>query len=98
MKKLPADFISQFPGGVAIAYSVIPVIQNLPEPLQTQVKNAFAESVAVFWQVLIGIAGMGFVASLFMNALPLHTEIDKRWGLEEGKTGEKEESVELNEQ
>lgn len=44
---------------------------------------AFAQSVAVIWQVFIGLAGVGLIASLFMKGLPLHTEVDKRWGLEE---------------
>ena len=82
-KKLPPAFVAQFPGGVSIAYSVITVVPTLPEPLQSEVKTAFAESVAVIWQVMIGIAGIGFIASLFMKGLPLHTQVDQKWGLED---------------
>ena len=86
-KRLPAEFIEQFPQGVAIAYSIIPVIPSLEEPLRTEVRVAFAESIAVIWRVMVGIAGMGFLSSLAMKGLPLHTQIDERWGLEEaGKT------------
>ncbi|KAJ6515187.1 iron permease [Mycena vitilis] len=35
-KRLPADFVAKFPGGIEIAYSIIPVIRTLPEPLKTQ--------------------------------------------------------------
>ena len=28
-----------------------------------------------------GIAGMGLISSLFMRALPLHTQVDDRWGI-----------------
>ena len=95
-KKLPEDFIRQFPAGVAIAYSVIPVIPSLPEPLQSEVKAAFAESIGVIWQVMIGIAGIGFIASMFMKGLPLHTQVDQKWGLEEGREEQTSEPVELS--
>ncbi|KAJ3552285.1 hypothetical protein NM688_g4228 [Phlebia brevispora] len=80
--RLPAEFLSQFPEGVAIAYSIIPVIKTLEDPLRTQVRDAFADSIAVIWKVNIGIAGMGLLSSLAMKSLPLHTEVDKRWGLD----------------
>ena len=94
-KKLPEDFILQFPTGVAIAYSVIPVIPSLPKPLQFEVKAAFAESIGVIWQVMIGIAGIGFIASMFMKGLPLHTQVDQKWGLE-GREEQTSEPVELS--
>ncbi len=81
-KRLPAEFLEQFPGGVELAYSAIPVIGTLSEPLQSQVQEAFAESIIVIWQVMTGICGIGIVASFFMKALPLHTQIDEKWGLE----------------
>lgn len=81
-KRLPAEFLEAFPQGVAIAYSVIPTIPSLEEPLRTQVRIAFADSIAVVWRVLLGIAGMGFLASLAMKSLPLHTQVDEQWGLE----------------
>lgn len=92
--RLPADFVSEIAGGggAALAYSLIPVIPTLEEPFRSQVQVAFAESVAVIWQVLIGLAGVGLIASLFMKGLPLHTEVDKRWGLEE--SARKERAVE----
>ncbi|GJE91677.1 MFS general substrate transporter [Phanerochaete sordida] len=97
-KKLPPAFVAQFPGGVSIAYSIIPAIPTLPEPLQSEVKAAFAESVAVIWQVMIGIAGIGFLASLFMKGLPLHTQVDQKWGLEDtakAQDGDVKDAAEL---
>ncbi len=82
-KRLPPEFIAQFPGGVAIAYSAIPVISTLPEPAQSQVPEAFAQSIIVIWQVMIGISGIELLSCFFMKALPLHTQVDERWGLEE---------------
>lgn len=50
--------------------------------MKTEVREAFASSLTVIWEVMIGIAGIGLLASFFMKGLPLHTEIDKKWGLE----------------
>ena len=82
-KRLPAEFITEFPSGVAIAYSAIPIIDTIPEPTRTEVREAFAASIAVIWQVMIGVASIGLVASVFMKSLPLHTSLDENWGLEE---------------
>lgn len=86
-KRLPTEFITMFPEGVSIAYSSIPVINSLDEPLRTQVREAFAQSIAVIWKVNIGIAGLGFLSSLAMKGLPLHTEVDDKWGLEDNGSG-----------
>lgn len=41
---------------------------------------AFAEALQVVWEVLAGISALGFVVSLAMKHLPLHTSVDKDWG------------------
>ncbi|KAK7050204.1 iron permease [Favolaschia claudopus] len=84
-KKLPAEFVAQFPGGVEIAYAAIPVIGTLEEPLRTQVRNAFADSFKAVWWVTTGIAGLGLLFSLAMKHYPLHTAVDKDWGFEEAE-------------
>ncbi len=80
-KRLPPAFLAQFPGGVAISYSAIPVISSLPEPAQSEVRDAFAQSIIVIWQVMIGISCIGLLSCFGMKALPLHTEVDGKWGL-----------------
>ncbi|EKM56789.1 uncharacterized protein PHACADRAFT_254111 [Phanerochaete carnosa HHB-10118-sp] len=82
-QRLPADFIAQVPGGVSLAFALIPVVPTLQEPFRTEVKVAFAESVATIWKVMAGIAGIGFLASLAMKALPLHNQVDRKWALAE---------------
>ncbi|KAJ7624051.1 major facilitator superfamily domain-containing protein [Mycena polygramma] len=82
-KRLPADFIAQFPGGVEIAYAVIPVIRTLDEPLRTEVRVAFAESLKVVWWTTTGVAGLGVLACLLMKHYQLHTAVDNEWGMEE---------------
>ncbi|KAI0343447.1 MFS general substrate transporter [Trametopsis cervina] len=78
-QRLPAEFMAKFPEGVSAAYAIIPLIPTLEEETRNQVRFAFAESLIVVWQVLIGISGIGLVASLFMKGLPLHTDIDRKW-------------------
>lgn len=82
-KRLPAAFLAQVPQGSEVAFSVIPVIAELEEPLRNEVRAAFAGSMQVFWQVLTGIGGIGFLASLFMKGIPLHDSVDKEWSRKE---------------
>lgn len=79
------EFTSQFPQGTALAYASIPAIADLPEPLRSEVRQAWSDSCRVIWQVFIGISGIGLLSSSFMKALPLHTQIDERWGIEQEK-------------
>ncbi|EKM52353.1 uncharacterized protein PHACADRAFT_198414 [Phanerochaete carnosa HHB-10118-sp] len=64
---LPICFVGEFPGGVSIAYSVIPVIGTLPELLRIEVRITFADSLDVLWHVCIGITGAGLLVSLLMG-------------------------------
>ncbi|KAJ7667521.1 iron permease [Mycena polygramma] len=80
-KKLPADFVAQFPAGFEIAYAAIPAIKQLEEPLRTQVQAAFAESMAVIWQVMVGIAGLGLLLSFLMREVALDTTVDSSYAL-----------------
>lgn len=80
--KLPEDFVESLPSGVALAFSAIPEIAKLQDPVRSQVEKAFGEAFSVIWQVMAGITAIGLIASVFMKALPLHTQVDERWGLE----------------
>jgi hypothetical protein len=77
---LPASFIAQFPQGVNIAFSSIPIIPTLSSSLKDEVRNTFAEALKVVWHALLGIAIVGFLFSLGMRQLELHSEIDEDWG------------------
>jgi hypothetical protein len=76
-RKLPAAFLSQFSQGVE---TVIPLIPTLGQPIKDEVRNAFAEGLKVVWQVMLGIALAGFLCSLGIRQLQLHTNIDEEWG------------------
>ncbi|TCD60225.1 hypothetical protein EIP91_010533 [Steccherinum ochraceum] len=82
-KKMPEAFVSQFPQGVEIAYAAIPIIKNLPEPLRTQVRVAFADSMALIWESMIGISGLGLISLLFLREIPMREDTDATYGLEE---------------
>jgi len=94
-KKLPAAFLSQFPQGVEIAFSTIPIIPTLSQPFKDQVRDTFAEALKVVWQVTLGIALAGFLCSLGMRQLQLHTNIDDDWGREDLPNDPTQQSVPL---
>ncbi|KAL7279432.1 hypothetical protein ACG7TL_007274 [Trametes sanguinea] len=81
-RRLPAAFLQQFPDGVEIAYAIIPLIPNLEEPLRSEVRIAFAESMATIWKALAGISAAGFVATFLLREVPMQTYTDEKFGLE----------------
>ncbi|KAF8590340.1 iron permease [Ramaria rubella] len=83
--RLPAGFSAQFPQGVEIAYAAIPLIPTLEEPLRTQVRQAFAESMSIIWKTMIGLAGGGFLSVFIMKEIAMHQVTDENFTLEEEK-------------
>ncbi|KAH9962025.1 major facilitator superfamily domain-containing protein [Lactifluus volemus] len=79
-KNLPASFIAQFPEGVEIAYATIPIIPKLTSPLRDDVRDTFGNALKVVWQAVLGMSIAGFLFSLGMRQLELHTVIDEDWG------------------
>ncbi|KAJ6595827.1 MFS general substrate transporter [Mycena vulgaris] len=90
-KRLPAEFVAGLPSGqgVTIAYAAIPRIASLEEPLRTQVRTAFAESIRVIWFVLVGVAAVGLLASALMKDIPMQAKMDEKWALDKGDKGDK---------
>ncbi|KAL4246490.1 MFS transporter superfamily protein [Abortiporus biennis] len=84
-KKLSPETLALFPGGANGVYFSIPLIGSMPEPARTEVRRAFAESIGVLWEVLIGVSGLGLLSCFLMKGLPLHTQVDENWGLEQGQ-------------
>ncbi|KAI0087468.1 iron permease [Irpex rosettiformis] len=82
VKRLPEAFSSLFPGGAELAYASISVVPTLEEPLRSEIQKAFSDSIRVIWQVMAGISGLGLLCSLPMKGLPLHTQVDERWGID----------------
>jgi len=88
-KRLPAEFLATFPAGVQISYSLIPKIPTISEPLRSEIKAAFADSISVIWLVCVGLGGAGLLVTLLMREVKLHEVTDDKWGFEkrEGKGG-----------
>ncbi|KAH8818714.1 iron permease [Flagelloscypha sp. PMI_526] len=82
-KSLPSEFTSQFPAGVEIAIAIIDQIPSLPEPLQSEVKVAFAGSMSVVWKTMVGISGIGLFSVLFMKEIPMTNVKDANFALKE---------------
>lgn len=82
-RNLPAAFVQDFPSGVEIAYAVIPQIPSLEEPLRSEVRAAFAQSMATIWKVLAGLSGAGFLASFLLREVPMQTYTDEKFGLQQ---------------
>ena len=51
--------------------------------MKDDVQKTFGEALKVVWQAVLGIASAGFVSSLGMRQLQLHTNIDRDWGRED---------------
>ncbi|KAI0722370.1 Mfs1.2 [Cerioporus squamosus] len=89
--RLPAAFLSQLGSSIDLSYAAIPIIPTLPQPLKDEVRRAFGESIAVVWKVMVGVLGIGFLASLAMRDVPMHAKVDTKWGIEDrGEQGENE--------
>ncbi|KAI0341063.1 iron permease [Trametopsis cervina] len=81
-KKLPPSFLSQLPPGTTAAYSAIPIIQSLPEPLRTEVRTAFADSLKLLWEIMIGISALGLATVPLMSEVTMRTDVDDQWRLD----------------
>ncbi len=93
-RKLPADFVNQFPQGLEIAYAAIPVIRNLEEPLRSEVRQAFSLSMAVIWKTMIGISGLGIITLFFLKEVPMNMHTDENFGLTEAEKERKRQADE----
>ncbi|KAG8906508.1 hypothetical protein FRB99_006728 [Tulasnella sp. 403] len=95
---LPTEFLQSFgpTDGVEIAYAAIPTIGGLKEPLQTQVREAYADSLKVLWWALTGLSGLGFLTVFFLKELKMHEVTDGDWGLTEKEVPVHTEKVNID--
>lgn len=81
--RIPASVVASLPKGSDIAYSIIPTINSLPEPLRIQVRTAFADGTRRIWQVMAGISGAGLISCFLMSEEVMRKDMDGTWGLKE---------------
>ncbi|KAG6919675.1 hypothetical protein DXG01_002618 [Tephrocybe rancida] len=86
-QKLPPALIRQFPDSANIAYSIVPTIPTLPEPLKHDVQTGFLKSFRVLWIATEVMCALGVLSIVFMKDLPLRRTVDKDWGLEKKPSG-----------
>ncbi len=81
--KLPEAFFAQFPEGASIdvLYAAIPTIASLPEPLRTEIQDAFADSFSVIWKVMVGFCGAGLLSVFLLKEIPMLQQTDETYGL-----------------
>jgi len=74
-----------------IAYAIVPKISGLPEPLQTEVRKAFASSLQTLWRVLVAISGAGILCSCLIREIKMPQIVDDQWGMKDEGANEDEE-------
>ena len=70
----------------------------LPPDQRFEVNEAFALSLQVVWEVLIGILGLGLLSALLMKGIPLHSVVDQKWTMQENAAAaaaDKEKDIEM---
>ncbi|KAI0637536.1 iron permease [Trametes polyzona] len=80
--RLPPAFAAQFPAGVEISYAAIPIIGRLEPALRDEVRVAFADSMTVIWQVMVGLCGLGILSLLLLKEMPMLKHTDETYGLD----------------
>ncbi|KAJ7848947.1 major facilitator superfamily domain-containing protein [Mycena olivaceomarginata] len=80
-KTLPPAFTALFSPESEVAYAAIPAIRDLDEALRKEVQRAFAESMAVIWETMIGVSALGLLVSLMMEEVPMGTTVDENYAL-----------------
>ncbi|KAI0742414.1 major facilitator superfamily domain-containing protein [Daedaleopsis nitida] len=81
--RLPAEFHALFPTEAQIAYAAIPLVKTLPEPLRSQVQDAFADSLAVVWRTMIVVSAVGLLSVALMREVAMPELTDTTYALDE---------------
>lgn len=82
---LPQGYLNTATDIHTLAYGFVAEVRALPQPLKDEVRTAFALSLRAVWRTLLGMSAAGLLASSLMKALPLQTETDENWGMDEAK-------------
>jgi hypothetical protein len=85
-RRFPAKFLEELPAGSDFAFAALSRIAKLPEPMQSEVKAAFAHGISTIYQAMIGVAGLGFLCVFFMKEVPMRSKVDQTFTLK--KNGE----------
>ncbi|KAJ7138569.1 iron permease [Mycena filopes] len=84
-RQFPARFIKQLPTGSQFAFAAVSRIAALPEPMQHEVRVAFAHGISAIYRVMIGFAGLGFLCVFFMREVQMRGNVDPTFALKDGR-------------
>lgn len=62
-----------------------PLNSHRREPLRTQVRTAYSDSVHPIWYAMLALAAVGLLSSLCMKSLALKATTDESWGIKENR-------------
>ncbi|KAF9461647.1 hypothetical protein BDZ94DRAFT_1167409, partial [Collybia nuda] len=82
---LLSSFIQEFTSDVDITYVAIPLVQDLPEPLQSQCRQVFSNSLHLLWKILLVLCAVGLLSVSLQRDIDFHTKTDSRWGMADKK-------------
>ncbi|KAJ7581827.1 MFS general substrate transporter [Mycena floridula] len=83
-RRLPPSLIDGLSSD-ALAYTLIPLIPTLAEPMKSQVKDAFFQSIRLVWIAMEALCALGFFSFFVMKDVPLRNTVDKKWGISEDR-------------
>ncbi|TCD70608.1 hypothetical protein EIP91_002638 [Steccherinum ochraceum] len=103
-RRLPDAFLAEIAAGntgsasssAQLAYSIIPIIRTLPEPLKHEVRVAFADGVSRIWIVMTALGAAGLASSFLMRDVPMQKIVDPKWVLENKAASTSDESVRVD--
>ena len=61
------------------------MISSLPEPLRSEVRVAFANSMATVWRAMLGFCAAGFLTLFLLREVPMQKVTDETYGLQKGE-------------
>jgi hypothetical protein len=61
------------------------VTYDRQEPIRSEVRNAFTDSLRILWVVLAALGALALVPTLFMKVFALSQVTDENWGMKEEK-------------
>lgn len=75
-------------------------VWSFPPPVRDQIVQTYSDALKLIWQISIAFSGINFLIIIFEKQVPLRTELETEFGLEDGGKGAKasEKDVEKNEE
>jgi hypothetical protein len=85
--RIPPSVLSglALPPGTEIAYTIVPLIPDMPPATKAAVQDAFFRSLQRVWIAMLALSGVGLCTMVLIKDIPLRTTTDKKWDRVEEK-------------